>query len=74
MASFWLGAVGIVLTVSRAEGIQFFSMRILWLTWGLTALIYIAFQMLKFQRRHYTIIEKKRTHDERDRYLPGRKR
>jgi membrane protein CcdC involved in cytochrome C biogenesis len=68
----WLGAVGFVLTVSRAEGIQFFSMRILWLFWVVALLAIFAFQFWMFRRKHYTVVTKERVQDPRDKYLPGK--
>ncbi len=73
-SSLWFGIVGIGLAVSRAEGIQFLSMRILWAIWGLLLLAYIGFQMMQFQRRHYTVLERRKVNDVRDQYLPKKKR
>ena len=74
MAAFWFGIVGVMLTVSRAEGIQFLSMRILWVVWGLALAAYVFFQVLQFRRRHYTVVEKQKSTSELDRYLPKKKR
>ncbi len=73
-AAFWFGVVGILFAVSRAEQVLFLSMRILPLLWILSLALYVVLQVLQFRSRHYTIVSKKHSYDERDKYLPGRKR
>ncbi len=73
MTSFSFGLVGAVLVVSRVEMIQFLAMRILWLLWALLLSMYIVFQFVRFQRRHYVIMEKQLVVDVRDKYLPRKK-
>ncbi len=71
---FWFGIVGLILTVSRVETIQFVSMRALWALWVLLLAVIIFFQFIQFRRRHYTVIERAQVVDERDRYLPRKKK
>ena len=73
-AAFWFGIVGVVFVVSREAQVQFISMRILWFLWVLILSVYLFFQMLFFRRRHYSVIKNQRVMDERERYLPRRKR
>lgn len=72
--SFSFGLIGLILAVSRVETIQFLAMRGLWLIWAALLCVYLLFQILRFRRRHYTILEKKHVEDARDKYLPRRKR
>lgn len=72
-ALFWFGFVAAFLIVSRVETIQFLSMRLLWLFWGLFAALYVFFQILNFRRRHYTVLERAQVIDEREKYLPKSK-
>ena len=69
-ALFWFGIVGGILVVSRVETIQFLSMRLLWALWALAFALYVLFQILQFRRRHYTVLERTRVIDEREKYLP----
>ncbi len=71
---FWLAVVGLVLVVSRVEMIQFLAMRGLWALWALFFVLYAALQVLQFRRRHYTVIGRTQVIDERDKYLPRRKK
>ncbi len=73
-AAFWFAIVGVLLTVSRAEGVLFLSMRILPLLWALSMVLYIVLQIFQFRTRHYTVVRTKHSHDARDKYLPGKKR
>ncbi len=73
-AAFWFGIVGAVLVVSREATIQFMSMRILWVVWGLLLGLYLFIQILSFRRRHYTVLQSQRVVDEREKYLPKRKK
>ena len=68
----WFSGIGIVLSISRAEGIQFFSMRILWVLWALGMLAYSIIQIWKFRLKHYTVMPKAYTEDPREKYLPGK--
>lgn len=72
-ASFWFGAVGMVLVVCRVEAIQFLAMRALWGMWLLAGVLYVIVQVISFRRRHYTVLEKMQVVDERDKYLPRKK-
>lgn len=66
----WLGGLGIVLAIARAEGVQFLSMRVLWVLWALGLLVFVLFQAWKFRLRHYTIVPKDAIPDPREKYLP----
>lgn len=68
------GIVALVMTISRIETIQFFSMRALWLLWALCLGLYVLAQVLNYRNRHYVVLDRKRTVDERDKYLPRKKR
>ncbi len=72
-AAFWFGAVALFLTVSRAEGILFLSMRVNWVLWGLALALYLVLQVLNFRRRHYTVLEKRSGAHPMDKYLPRKK-
>ncbi|MFA6038926.1 MAG: hypothetical protein WCV62_06795 [Candidatus Peribacteraceae bacterium] len=72
--SFWFGIIGLILVVSRVEKIQFLAMRFLWVLWGLSLLVYIAFQIRQFHARNYQVLPSQRFSDPREKYLPGRKR
>jgi low temperature requirement protein LtrA len=73
-ASMVFGVVAAVLVVSRVETIQFVSMRAMWAVWLLCLALYILIQLLNFRRRHYVIVEKQHVVDERDKYLPKKKK
>ncbi len=73
-ASFWFGVLGLILTASRVEGIQFFAMRVLLYVWALWMLLYVFFQFRKFRVRHYQILPSEKTSDSREKYLPGKKK
>ncbi len=74
LASLWFGIVALVLTVSRVETIQFLSMRLLWAVWILFLALYVLLQVVQFKRRHYTVVKQAHIIDEREKYLPKRKR
>lgn len=73
-ASVWFGLTLLVLVVSRVEMIQFLAMRALLGVWFLLFVLYALFQFVQFRRRHYTVLERTHIIDERDKYLPKRKR
>jgi hypothetical protein len=68
------GFSGLLLTVARAEGIQFLSMRFLWILWTFALLGTLVFQALKLKRKHYTVIRGREPEDPRERYLPQQKK
>ena len=72
--SFWFGVVGVILTVSRVEKIQFIAMRFLWILWVALLLVMLYFQWRVFRMRHYEVLPRVGRVDPRDQYLPGRKR
>ncbi len=73
-ASLWFGLSGLIFAVSRVETIQFLSMRLLWALWVLVLALYLVFQIIQFRRRHYTVMERIQIVDEREKYLPRKKR
>jgi cell division protein FtsW (lipid II flippase) len=66
----WLGGVGILLVISRAEDIQFLSIRAFWVLWVAWGVLFVIFQAWKFRLKHYTILPKEYVEDPRDKYLP----
>jgi len=70
----WYGIAGIVLAVSRAEGVLYLSMRIWWFVWGVTLVLIALLQWKKFVSKHYTVVEHVKVADPRDKYLPKKKR
>ncbi len=73
-AAMTFGVLALVMAVSRVETIQFVSMRALWLVWALCLVLYVIFQLMAFRNRHYVVLEKQRTVDTRDKYLPRKKK
>lgn len=73
-AALWFGLTGLLLVISRVEGIQFLAMRFLWFVWGLTALLYIGFQIWKFRARHYEVLPIERSDDPLQKYLPTKRK
>jgi glucan phosphoethanolaminetransferase (alkaline phosphatase superfamily) len=72
--TFWFGVVGLVLVVSRAEHIQFFAMRFLWVLWGVALAVYIGLQIRLWRARYYQVLPKLHVEDPRDKYIPGKKK
>jgi len=72
-ATLWFGLIGFFLTISRAEGIGYISMRFWWFVWALALLLYLFIQVRVFRARHYTKIDVVRPVDPRDQYLPKKK-
>jgi len=73
-AAFWFGATGLMLVVSRVEGVGFLAMRFLWLLWGILFAFYLGVQIRFFRLRYYEKIPTRVSEDPRDRYLPKRKK
>lgn len=71
-ASFWFGVTGLLLVASRVNTIQFLSMRILWVVWGVLLILYVVVQVRIFRARHYVMISPTRPDDPRSKYLPKR--
>ena len=69
----WFGIVALFLVVCRAEEIQFLAMRALWVVWLLLLMLYSSFQLLAFRRKYYAVLGRATVHDEREKYLPGRR-
>ena len=68
----WFGGIGLILVIARAEGIQFFSMRILWAVWVLVCVAFIGLQMWLFRRKHYEVVPREKVDDPREKYLPAK--
>ena len=68
----WFGALGLLLTIARAEEIQFLSMRFLWVLWALALLVYLILQVRLFRLKHYTVLPRDFVEDPREKYLPKR--
>lgn len=73
-AAIWFGITGLIMVISRVEQIQFLSMRLLWVVWGVIAILYVFFQVRRYRSRHYTVLPKVKKEDARDRYLPTKKK
>ena len=73
-ALFWFGVAGLVLTVSRAEGLSFVSMRVWIFRWGVSFVLYFLFQWRQFRTRHYELVRTEKQDDPRNMYLPKKKR
>ncbi|MDD5751790.1 MAG: hypothetical protein PHS73_04710 [Candidatus Peribacteraceae bacterium] len=73
-ASFWFGLTGLIFIVARVEGIGFLAMRLLWVFWVLSALLYLFFQIRIYRARHYQPLPRELTEDPREKYLPHRKK
>jgi len=74
LSGYWFGGVGLFLAISRAEGISFVSMRILWFIWLVVIIIYLFFQVRIYRARHYTVLPNESEVDPREKYLPKRKK
>jgi uncharacterized membrane protein YfcA len=72
-ATLWFGIVGLIMLVSRVEQVSFLSMRILWVVWLASILVYMFFQIRLFRARHYETLPREHRDDPRDRYLPKKK-
>jgi len=73
-SALWFGIAALILTVSRAEGISYVSMRLWWVVWALILIIYIFFQIKIFRTRHYEKIATKIVEDPLVKYLPRKKK
>ena len=73
-ASFWFGFLGLVLLVSRVEGIQFFAMRFWAYLLVVFTVIYVLFQVFVFRKRHYEVLPMQRMESGMEKYLPHRKK
>ncbi len=68
------GVIGVILAVSRAEGITYFSMPFLAFLWALLLIVIFMLQFLLYRRRAYVILPQQRVEDPREKYLPKPKR
>lgn len=73
-AAFWFGLIGLVLVVSRVEGIGFLAMRLWWIILAGVVALYLFFQVKIFRARHYQQVPREFTDDPREKYLPHRKK
>ncbi len=74
MAAFWFGFVGLVLTLARTEDVSVISMRLWWVVWVVSLVLYVFFQVKNFRSRHYEVLPKSMSNDPRAAYLPKKKR
>ncbi len=73
--SFWFGVIGLLLTVSRVEKIQFVAMRFLWVLWALLLVALVILQYRIFRMRNYEVLPRTVAPDDpRAKYLPGKKK
>jgi glucan phosphoethanolaminetransferase (alkaline phosphatase superfamily) len=70
----WFGIIGLLLVISRAEEIQYLSMRFLWAVWLGALLFYLFWQVRMYRNRYYEILPNEPVVDPRSKYLPKRKR
>lgn len=73
-AARWFGLIGVLLVVSRAEQIQYLSMRFLWVLWLAALLFYLFWQVRTYRNRYYEVVPSEPVVDPRSTYLPKRKR
>lgn len=73
-AALWFGVVGLLLTVARAEEIQYVAMRFWWIVFGASAVLYMFMQWRRVQCIWYEVIPSHPVGDPREKYLPHRKR
>lgn len=73
-ASVWFGLIGLLLTISRVEQIQFLAMRFLWALWIVAAVVYVLLQIRIVHMRTYEVLPTVKSEDPRSKYLPKRKR
>ena len=75
VAALWFGLVGLFMVICRVEGISYLSMRVWWFVWMIAFVLYVVLQIKLFRARHYEVIpQEKREEDDRDKYLPKKKR
>lgn len=74
-ALFWFGIVGLFMVICRVEGISYLSIRFWWIIWGVSALLYVGFQIKNFRSRHYEVLPtQSQEEDPLEKYLPKKKR
>lgn len=73
-AALWFGIIGVILVVSRVEGIQYFAMRFWWGVWVVALLAVVVLQLRLFRTRHYEVLPTAKIVDPREKYLPGKKK
>lgn len=73
-AAFAFGFVGFILVLSRAENIQYISMRFWWVVWFVLGLLFVYLQYRVYKARHYEILPSQSSVDPREKYLPKRKK
>ncbi len=73
-AALWFGIIGVILVVSRVEGIQYIAMRFWWGVWIVALVAFALLQMRLFKSRHYEVLPTVKAMDPREKYLPGKKR
>ena len=73
-AALWFGIIGVILVVSRVEGIQYIAMRFWWGVWIVALVAFALLQMRLFKARHYEVVPMAKVMDPREKYLPGKKK
>ncbi len=74
VVSLGFGFAGFVFAVCRLQGIEFLSMRVLWVVWLVLLGGYLYLQYRLFAARYYQVLPKQATQeDPRQKYLPGSK-
>lgn len=73
-AALSFGVIGLLLVVSRVEGIQFLAMRFLWVLWVGFAVLFLVFQARQYRTRHYDVLPRISVNDPREKYLPGKRK
>lgn len=68
------GGIGLILVISRAENIQYISMRFWWIVWFALGSLFVYLQYRVFKARHYEVLPTEHVSDPRDKYLPKKKK
>lgn len=73
-AGWSFGLTGLLFTLSRVEGIQYLSMRFLWVLWSAALGIFVFFQVRAWRLWHYEVLPQLPLENPLSKYLPKRKR
>lgn len=73
-AAFWFGLAALSMTVARAEGVSFVSMRFWWVVWLLALALFLVVQVRLWRARHYEVLPGQQVEDPRAKYLPRKKK
>lgn len=72
-ASLWFGIIAAFLTISRAEGISYLSIRFFWIVWIIVLALFLFVQWKQFRARYYRRLPTEKVQDPREKYLPKKK-